>query len=228
MKKLIVVSLIAIMVMGFAVAGSAAVDASWLISLRAANSTNVANAKMDVGTNTGHSDNFVTTGGQDAVQSSSSGARGFVTSTVYTANKVAKDSRAPLTTANTIANKKIWNCQAWLDDGTGVKVAGNITLTGWISSTANMTIDNTLDSLYKIVVKVVTPGGTWTVPTGTSVTLGSITAPLYTASFTSTEQALTQSFTVEAWVETVPEPGSMVAMLSGLVGLVGYGIRRRK
>jgi hypothetical protein len=28
--------------------------------------------------------------------------------------------------------------------------------------------------------------------------------------------------------EVVPEPGSMVAMLSGLVGLVGFGIRRRK
>jgi len=28
--------------------------------------------------------------------------------------------------------------------------------------------------------------------------------------------------------ETVPEPGSMVAMLSGLVGLAGYAIRRRK
>jgi hypothetical protein len=27
---------------------------------------------------------------------------------------------------------------------------------------------------------------------------------------------------------TTPEPGSLVAMLSGLVGLVGYGIRRRK
>jgi len=28
--------------------------------------------------------------------------------------------------------------------------------------------------------------------------------------------------------KAVPEPGSMVAMLSGLVGLVGFGIRRRK
>jgi len=27
---------------------------------------------------------------------------------------------------------------------------------------------------------------------------------------------------------SVPEPGSMIAMLSGLVGLVGFGIRRRK
>jgi len=36
---------------------------------------------------------------------------------------------------------------------------------------------------------------------------------------------------IESWTivaTTVPEPGSMVAMLSGLVGLVGYGIRRRK
>jgi len=39
-----------------------------------------------------------------------------------------------------------------------------------------------------------------------------------------------QSFTVYAqWAPAgVPEPGSMLAMLSGLVGLVGFGIRRRK
>ncbi|MCE5313554.1 MAG: PEP-CTERM sorting domain-containing protein [Armatimonadota bacterium] len=30
------------------------------------------------------------------------------------------------------------------------------------------------------------------------------------------------------FAQVVPEPGSMVAMLSGLVGLVGFGIRRRK
>lgn len=29
-------------------------------------------------------------------------------------------------------------------------------------------------------------------------------------------------------IEAVPEPGSMVALLSGLVGLVGFGVRRRK
>lgn len=37
--------------------------------------------------------------------------------------------------------------------------------------------------------------------------------------------------TTENWklvASSVPEPGSIVAMLSGLVGLAGYGIRRRK
>jgi len=34
-----------------------------------------------------------------------------------------------------------------------------------------------------------------------------------------------QYFVLEA---TVPEPGSMVALFSGLIGLVGFGIRRRK
>jgi hypothetical protein len=27
---------------------------------------------------------------------------------------------------------------------------------------------------------------------------------------------------------SVPEPGSMIAVLSGLIGLVGFGIRRRR
>ncbi|MHB9036461.1 MAG: PEP-CTERM sorting domain-containing protein [Armatimonadota bacterium] len=36
------------------------------------------------------------------------------------------------------------------------------------------------------------------------------------------------TFTISKFDQVVPEPGSMVAMLSGLVGLVGFGIRRRK
>ncbi|MCE5197517.1 MAG: PEP-CTERM sorting domain-containing protein [Armatimonadota bacterium] len=32
----------------------------------------------------------------------------------------------------------------------------------------------------------------------------------------------------DAYLGTVPEPGSMAAMLSGFVGLIGFGIRRRK
>jgi hypothetical protein len=44
-------------------------------------------------------------------------------------------------------------------------------------------------------------------------------------------QSTTQYFAIYAQggpIETVPEPGSMVALFSGLVGLVGFGIRRRK
>lgn len=36
------------------------------------------------------------------------------------------------------------------------------------------------------------------------------------------------TFTAAASVSSVPEPGSMIAMLSGLVGFAGFGLRRRK
>ena len=35
-------------------------------------------------------------------------------------------------------------------------------------------------------------------------------------------------YAVTADDAVIPEPSSLLAMLSGLVGLVGYGIRRRK
>lgn len=58
---------------------------------------------------------------------------------------------------------------------------------------------------------------------------GSASSPAYSftmanvAPLVAGEQVLLQ---VEARI--IPEPGSIVAMLSGLVGLAGYGIRRRK
>lgn len=63
-----------------------------------------------------------------------------------------------------------------------------------------------------------------------STALGSQDAPKGKTSLatyrTSTPFAAGNGYILE--VSTVPEPGSMIAMLSGLVGLVGFGIRRRK
>lgn len=53
--------------------------------------------------------------------------------------------------------------------------------------------------------------------------------PLFTYTFTDTSGMVGRENAVALTLgEAVPEPGSMVAMLSGLVGLVGFGIRRRK
>ncbi len=59
------------------------------------------------------------------------------------------------------------------------------------------------------------------VPVATSSSL----APVLYAFDTSTTGIRLKLTTATA---VVPEPGSMVALFSGLVGLVGYGIRRRK
>jgi len=53
------------------------------------------------------------------------------------------------------------------------------------------------------------------------VTLGAL-------SIAGTTQATAEHLQLETVVASTPEPGSMVALFSGLVGLVGYGIRRRK
>jgi len=59
---------------------------------------------------------------------------------------------------------------------------------------------------------------------------GNSATPAYSFTWTSATNINSKAFEfqLEAFMPTVPEPGSIVAMLSGLVGLVGYGIRRRK
>ena len=53
-------------------------------------------------------------------------------------------------------------------------------------------------------------------------------SPLITYTFANTAGMVGQENALALSLGAVPEPGSMVAMLSGLVGLAGFGIRRRK
>ena len=79
----------------------------------------------------------------------------------------------------------------------------------------------------------------WTYNPGVTTTWGSSTGIAGTAGTNFFQKAYTlgdadsaggayQYFVLEANSVSTPEPGSMLAMLSGLVGLVGFGIRRRK
>ena len=127
---------------------------------------------------------------------------------------VGKDVRAPL-----VANQvKAWNLHAWLLDASGAaKVAGNITITAWL---VGADLDGT------VVVKVKGLGSDWPAPLNTtSATRGTQAAPLKT--WTVTYDGVNDvQFNVDA--STIPEPGSLLALVSGLVGLIGFGIRRRK
>ena len=75
-------------------------------------------------------------------------------------------------------------------------------------------------------------------PTGACAASGVWTAamidaahPVFSYTFNTSNMAGTGSagnFTLGEISTVIPEPGSMLAMFSGLIGLVGFGIRRRK
>jgi len=57
---------------------------------------------------------------------------------------------------------------------------------------------------------------------------GSSSQPLFTWIIDDAQQYKGQANALNAILAPVPEPGSILALASGLVGLVGFGIRRRK
>ena len=130
---------------------------------------------------------------------------------------------------------------------TGSKTWSNITVgTGGSFTSSSLRLrfwQSGLDSTCpKISVKV-TKGfagtafatGTVLIPTWDVAKVGSKSAPAYwfdltplIPTFNTKVNNVLPTMELEMTASYVPEPGSMVAMLSGLVGLVGFGIRRRK
>jgi len=208
MKKLIVLGIVA--VMGLATMASAApvIDDGWVVQMRAELSgKSLANATF--GTKLGAGDGYVTP--EDAAYTSGMAPYAYVASVV--GGVEAKiDYRAPLTEINTDSAPKVWNL---VINASG---PGTVTLKAWMLSSAAADIADGCDNKVALVqngVKLFE----WdaSTPSGTSV------APNFTGDFEFTGTPIELQL-----VSVVPEPGSMLAMLSGLVGLVGYGIRRRK
>ena len=91
-------------------------------------------------------------------------------------------------------------------------------LDAWLPGTAMLSEGGNL----KVWLQDIEGNVIWEVPYETS---GSITTPVFSTTFAYDGTSIPLQLVASA---DVPEPGSMLAMFSGLVGLVGFGIRRRK
>lgn len=212
MKRVIVFGIVAVMVMGLAVTASAAVDDTWMMQLRALNSAGASAGTITLGTKVGAIDAYTTTAGEDATLPVLVGTPAEISSLI--SPRASKDVRSPI-----LANdSSTWDLTLFNNGGTGT-----ITLTGWMATLTNQLNPSTAgDQNLKIELF---QGSTllWTVP---QLTSGTAAAPTFTRNFDFVAGSPISLQLVATTV--VPEPGSMVALLSGLVGLVGFGIRRRK
>ncbi len=212
MKKLIVLAVVA-MVFGM-VSGAYAldIDPEWVVQLRANNAAGTAQGTITCQTKVGASDNFVPP--QDAQFPSPVPGYGEISITLGSVTRIQKDLRAPLTIANMgKANAKVWNLSMYINGGG----AQTMTLKGWVPAARKLDGTDTIVELYQgstLLWKVV-PGQT-----------GSSAAANYTGTFYYNNEPI--SLQLLAYVVPVPEPGSIVAMLTGMVGFAGYAIRRRK
>jgi hypothetical protein len=143
------------------------------------------------------------------------------------------DYRAPL--GPTTNGPDIWPLKAYIPDmtdpGTGQTLhydanfglvgwfqAGfGIPTSGWLSDKSFAFFDGDVRSTW------FTQTPLWVSPHGVT---GSISSPNWTTG--SSRFFLPDGGTHYFTVVIAPEPGSMLAMLSGLVGLVGFGVRRRR
>jgi len=112
--------------------------------------------------------------------------------------------------------------------GTPDLVATEAKISLWCSNIGN---DATLGRMLKptdLPWMIIGPGGE-TLWTGVISSVGSATNPAVTLVVPIVKTGTPGRETAALYTLTqVPEPGSMIALCSGLIGLVGFGIRRRK
>lgn len=223
MKKLALIGIAMLMVMSLAVAASAdgiVVDTDIKIGLQFWANGTLAQGPCVVGTVEGGHDGFYL--GEDTTFGAPVNGKGEIICYNLSSERWANDLRAPITTPHTC---KAWNLKAYINGG-GL---GTCRLDAWVGATGKLDSPDYKAELYE---------GTWTAQqclngqAGTPIwsaphnSSGSSSSPQYSQS--PIPMGLNQDKYYTVAIMTVPEPGSMVALFSGLVGLVGFGIRRRK
>lgn len=214
MKKLIVLGIIATMVMGLAAAASADIDAQWALQIDAYNAAGQTRGTVVVATKVGGDDAFKP--GEDASYPTTPNLFGVVYSMLPNPNNdlMRTDYRAPMQANET----KIWDLALYCMG----KQPQEMTLAIWVATGANQISEG---GALRVWLQDLEGNVLWTAPYDTS---GSKAAPNYQGTFAYGGGDDLIRLQVVASTEPLPEPGSMLAMFSGLVGLVGFGIRRRK
>lgn len=221
MKKFILTGIVATMVMGLAsmVTAAGVVDDTWVVQLKGWNSTGQTQSTFTAGTKTTASDSYVYADGDRTFASPTSGYGELgAIETGDTTGRCSTDYKASLTKDNNSeATAKVWNLYGAINGG----AAGTFKITGWVASGANTINGDTIVELWKVGDK----DPLYTFKSGDA---GTASAPLFTSQAFDIAANQALNFQLRAYTPAVPEPGSLVAMLSGLVGLVGFGVRRRK
>jgi len=131
-----------------------------------------------------------------------------------------------LSTYFTASEPTVWNLKLYVADAfptadKGTDITG-VLLKMWAPSIAGA--DSTKDYALKAGNTVL-----WTGKFFSTASTSAAVAPIsYAFNFSDNWGDLRGKTVDLTFGAAVPEPGSMVAMLSGLAGLVGFGIRRRK
>jgi len=211
MKKLIVLAVVA-MVFGM-VSGAYASATDWLLYLKASDLTgaNYITTGALFGTKTGALDGADANDASNVAGTGSAACvGGFDLGDGAATNGWSKDLRAP-GTANLTWNIKVWVQPAYA--GTEFK------LTGWNpTGTYDMPV-----FAQPMELKI---GGNSFIFDGSAN--GTSTAPMFTWTFGAADVKGVGNALTGTFAPVIPEPGSILALASGLVGLVGFGIRRRK
>jgi len=255
MKKLIVIGIAAMMVMGLAAAPSAAfvLDSTWAINLQAFNQADsktqgpaifgtksgvylpgppeyfgATNGYTQVGTvQTGITDGFKSADGDALLAPMDPGMSliGVYTRVLKqgtTLKSTAGDIRAPLVFPADPKDVRTW--QFYVTGGGYSLDTGSTNFVLKVSKPADAQWAN--DGTVQVkIYSVGAFGGARTLLWDSAVTAASSTPLLIWTSPLQEANAGSYKFEMDAMV---PEPGSILALASGLVGLIGFGIRRRK
>lgn len=218
MKKLIVLGIIATMVMGLAAAASAQIDQNWVFQMKAFNGASTPNATAGVtlGVKPGANNAYVEP--EDGQYPAYTGTPGTVVDLINDVTyRTNKDYRAPLVDNET----KVWDLVVFVVNDPSPQT---MRLDMWMATASGNTLQE--GGNQRVWLQFANGDLIWEAPYDLGgkaaepqfrYNLAYNGAPIYLQLVASTVPPV-----------EVPEPGSMLAMFSGLVGLVGFGIRRRK